>query len=100
VEGAAIAVRPTFGRLADDADGHASGWDPNGTSQFFDIAEWDANHSGSSMSIVSLSLHDNDFSGFAIPVRAVTNVTIGSFRVSCEHAPSQGAIPGYARMNP
>ena len=85
-----------FVRLADDATGNAAGWNPNGSTKLFTITESSIVHTGAKMSVVAISLHDNDFSIFSIPTCSVTNIGGGgSFKIGCNNPPTIGAVLGY-----
>lgn len=85
-----------FVRLADDATGNAAGWNPNGSTKLFTITESSIVHTGAKMSVVSISLHDNNFSIFSIPTCSVTNIGNGGpFKIGCNNPPTNGAILGY-----
>ena len=86
-----------FIRFADDVTGFAAGWNPNGATTEFTITDSDIIHTGSKMSVVAISLHDNS----ASPVCSVKTIDSGGeFRVKCTIAPAEGAILGYVLMTP
>ena len=85
-----------FVRLADDATGNAAGWNPNGSTKLFTITESSIVHTGAKMSVVAISLHDNNFSILSIPTCSVTNIGSGGpFKIGCNNPPTNGAILGY-----
>jgi len=97
----------TFGRLTDTAtSGHLVGWNPNGSAKFFSIAEPSVLHTGTFMSVVSISLHDVDASINSLPVcsvLAIGGVAHGGasgFNISCTNAPGEHSILGYVVSNP
>jgi hypothetical protein len=91
-----------FVRLVDDTAGNTAGWDPNGSTKLFTITESSIVHTGTKMSVVAISLNDNDFSLGSIPtcsVVQITEVSDGSFKIGCNNPPTNGAVLGYVVIN-
>lgn len=104
-EGSAVDV--TFGRLTDTATGgHLVGWNPDGNQKFFSVAEPSVMHTGVSMSVVSISLHDVDSSINSLPVCSVQGIGgvalggVAGFNIGCINAPGEHSILGYSVLNP
>lgn len=97
----------TFSRLTDTAaNGHVVGWNPDGSKKFFSIAESSVIHTGASMSVIAINVHDLDASILALPVCSVLGVGgvaqggMSGFNIACTNAPGENSILGYSVLNP
>ena len=97
----------TFDRLTDTAtSGHLVGWNPDGNRKFFSITEPSVMHTGVSMSVVSISLHDVDALSTSLPICSVLGIGgvaqggVAGFNIGCTNAPGEHSILGYSVLNP